>query len=32
MAKSEPELLQTLIELHQQWSAKVGVEDWNKIK
>ncbi|MBP1225263.1 arylsulfatase [Flavobacterium sp. 1355] len=31
MAKSEPKLLQTLIELHQQWSAKVGVKDWNKI-
>jgi arylsulfatase A-like enzyme len=32
LAKSEPELLQTLIDLHQQWSVKVGVEDWNKIK
>jgi arylsulfatase A-like enzyme len=32
LAKSEPELLQTLIELHQQWSVKVGVEDWNTIK
>jgi len=32
LAKSEPKLLQDLIELHQQWSVKVGVEDWNKIK
>lgn len=32
LARAEPKLLQTLIELHQQWSAKVGVEDWNKIK
>ncbi|MCC9066104.1 arylsulfatase [Flavobacterium piscisymbiosum] len=32
VAKSEPKLLQNLIELHQQWSAKVGVQDWNKIK
>ncbi|WP_281636205.1 arylsulfatase [Flavobacterium marginilacus] len=32
LAKLEPKLLQTLIELHQQWSIKVGVEDWNKIK
>lgn len=31
MAKSELKLLRTLIELHQQWSAKVGVKDWNKI-
>lgn len=32
LAKSEPAMLQTLIELHKQWSVKVGVEDWNKIK
>jgi len=32
VAKSEPKLLQNLIELHQQWSVKVGVQDWNKIK
>lgn len=32
VAKSEPKLLESLIELHQQWSKKVGVEDWNKIK
>ncbi|PJJ09322.1 arylsulfatase [Flavobacterium sp. 1] len=32
VAKLEPKLLQNLIELHQQWSIKVGVEDWNKIK
>jgi len=32
LAKTEPKLLQNLIDLHQQWSAKVGVEDWNKIK
>ncbi len=32
VSKSEPKLLQNLIELHQQWSAKVGVQDWNKIK
>ncbi|RKR11797.1 arylsulfatase [Flavobacterium sp. 90] len=32
LAKSEPKLLESLIELHQQWSLKVGVEDWNKIK
>ncbi|CAD0000927.1 arylsulfatase [Flavobacterium chungangense] len=32
LAKSEPKLLQNLIELHRQWSAKVGVEDWNTIK
>ncbi|SEN96732.1 arylsulfatase [Flavobacterium sp. CF108] len=32
VAKLEPKLLQTLIELHQKWSVKVGVEDWNRIK
>jgi arylsulfatase A-like enzyme len=32
VAKSEPKLLQNLIELHKQWSVKVGVQDWNKIK